>query len=141
VAGGKFQLGPDAPQAFVELHAGWHTVEFATRTMRWDTGAVRGELTVALGMPGSIRTPLMPEVPVTVSEVRSAPALVTELPTGVAVSWSPGPDVVITLGYSGTVDEALALARSLEPVDDATWAAAGVMDTSPADGCDSYFFC
>jgi hypothetical protein len=45
------------------------------------------------------------------------------------------------LGFTGTVEETLTLARSLEPVDVATWDAAGVLDTAPADGCDSYFFC
>ena len=128
--------------ALVELHTGWRRAEFATRKVQWETGSAQGELIVALGMPDSIRTGFFGGTPAMLDEVNGAAALVSELgPDLSAISWSPAPDVVVVLGFSGSVDEALALARSLEPVDVATWEAAGVLDTSEADGCDSYFFC
>ncbi len=137
-----WRLPDGAATGLVELHSGWHRAEFATRVVQWDTGSVQGELIVSVGSPGSIQTGFFGGAPATLDEVNGAPALVSELgPDVSAISWSPAPDVVVVLGFSGSVDETLALARSLEPVDVATWDAAGVRDTAPADGCDSYFFC
>lgn len=133
-------LASTADAGLIELHSGWIRTTYATRILQWDTGNVRGEVMVTLGAPGAILS-VNDETPTEPVDVRGAPALVTTLPTGTAVSWSPRPDVVVVLGYTGTVDEALALARSLEPVDEATWLAAGADVTSSADGCDSYFFC
>ncbi len=128
--------------ALVELHSGWRRAEFATRKAQWDTGSAQGELIVALGMPDSIRTGYFGiGTPSTLDDVHGAPALVSEPGSGTVVSWSPAPDVVVVLGFTGSVDEALALARSLEPVDEATWRSAGTDVTSGADGCDSFFFC
>jgi hypothetical protein len=138
--GARWLLGPNAPADLVELHTGWRRTSFATRSMQWDTGAAQGELLVTVGMPDSIlMSGLLSST--TITEVNGAPAMVTELGAATGVSWSPAPDVVVRLGYTGSVEETLALARSLEPVDGATWQAAGVLDTFPADGCDSYFFC
>ena len=131
-----------ADRELVELHSGWTRALFATRTMQWDTGTALGELIVTLGSPESVTTGYFGTTDgAGLDDVQGAPALVTDLGTNSIVTWSPAPDVVVALGYSGTPDRALALARSLEPVDVATWRAAGVLDTLPADGCDSYFFC
>ena len=97
---------------------------------------------MAFGMPDTIRTGFFGYgTPSTLDDVRGAPAMVSEPGSGTTIAWSPAPDVVVVLGFTGTVDETLALARSSEPVDVATWEAAGVRNTAPADGCDSYFFC
>lgn len=137
-----WRLPVDATGGLVETHSGWRRTEFATRVMRWDTGTVRGELIVAFGMPDTIRTGFFGYgTPSTLDDVRGAPAMVSEPGSGTTIAWSPAPDVVVVLGFTGTVEETLTLARSLEPVDVATWDAAGVLDTAPADGCDSYFFC
>ena len=134
---------PDGdPSALVELHSGWRRAEYATRRIQWDTGSAQGELIVSLGMPDSIRTGFFGfGTPATLDEVNGAPALVSQPGSGTTISWSPTPNVVVVLGFTGSVDEALALARSLEQVDEATWRSSGTDVTSSADGCDSFFFC
>ena len=134
---------PDGdPSALVELHSGWRRAEYATRRIQWDTGSAQGELIVSLGMPDSIRTGFFGfGTPATLDEVNGAPALVSQPGSGTTISWSPTPNVVVVLGFTGSVDEALALARSLEQVDEATWRSSGTDATSSADGCDSFFFC
>lgn len=137
-----WQLSDDPASGFVQTHSGWRRAEFAARVVQWDAGTVRGELIVSLGVPDSIRTGFFGYgTPSTLDDVDGAPAMVSEPGSGTTVTWSPAPDVVVVLGYSGSVDETLALARSLQVVDEATWQAAGVVDTTPADGCDSSFFC
>jgi hypothetical protein len=133
-------LASTADAGLIELHAGWTRTTYATRILQWDTGTVRGEVLVTLGAPGAMLSALN-ETSAVRGDLQGAPALVTELGTGTAVSWSPAPDVVVVLGYTGSVEETLTLARSLAVVDDATWRAAGGDVTSEADGCDSYFFC
>ncbi len=129
-----------ADAGLIELHAGWNRTTYATRIMQWDTGSVRGELMVMLGAPNAmVIEPSVP--PVVPADVRGAPAIISDLGIGTAVSWSPAPDVVVVLGYTGTAEETLALAGSLVAVDEATWRSAGADVTSSADGCDSYFFC
>lgn len=136
-----WQLGPVFDSISSELVSGWNHVAFGTRTMRWDTGTEQGELIVSIGMPDTVRSGFFPGTAAALEKVGDAPALVTTLPTGTAVSWSPAPDVVLLLGYTGSIEETLALARSVVSVDEATWLAAGVDVTSSADGCDSSFFC
>ena len=140
LAEGRWWLGPDAPSDLVRLHEGWGRTSFATRMLQWDDAGRQGEVLVTIGMPDTIRT--VPDFALTVVDsINGAPALVTDLPGGAAISWSPAPDVVVLVGITGTVDEVIELARSMTFVDVSTWNAAGIADTSPADGCNSYFFC
>ena len=139
---GGWRLGNAAPSDLVLVHEGWMRTSFATRSMLWDDDGRLGEVLITLGMPDTVRSPFFPGVEATVVDsINGAPALVTVLPTGSAISWSPAPDVVVLIGISGTTDEVIELARSMAIVDDATWAASGVDATSAADGCNSYFFC
>jgi hypothetical protein len=136
-----WRLGADSPGDLVLLHEGWNTTAFASRTLQWEVGDQRGELVITLGSPDSIRLPYQFESPAFLDSVGDATALVGDISSGAAISWSPAPDVVVVLGISGTVDEVVAMARSLEFVDVATWEAASTPNTSTDDGCGSYFFC
>ena len=49
--------------------------------------------------------------------------------------WSPQPEVTVLLGFRGTLDAALGIARRVVVVDAATWQASTTLDTSELDGC------
>jgi len=57
----------------------------------------------------------------------------------VAVVWSPEPGLVVTFGYVGEPEAALALARSVQPVDIATWESS-TAPSLPNQGC-AILFC
>jgi hypothetical protein len=76
--------------------------------------------------------------PLQLVDVNGATAAVSAAAGRVGISWSPSPGVSALVGYRGTAEDALRFVRSLQPVDRATWEAAGV--PSPIDdGCQSMF--
>jgi hypothetical protein len=72
-------------------------------------------------------------------DVGGATALVTEWqPSGpVFVVWSPEPDLVVSFSSMQSVDEAIATARSIVEVDEATWDSVSTIEHQ-RDGCNSF---
>jgi hypothetical protein len=56
-----------------------------------------------------------------------------------AVVWSPAPEVAVRLGVTGASDRAIAVARTVSPVDNATWASSTT--EVEMDGCGFYSRC
>jgi hypothetical protein len=72
-------------------------------------------------------------------DIDGQPAVATDNCFGTAVSWSLGDGAGVLFGFRGPIDEALAFARTIAPVDQATWDSQTVQDPSLQDGCDSLF--
>ncbi|MGD9999992.1 MAG: hypothetical protein AB7U39_23990, partial [Ilumatobacteraceae bacterium] len=128
----------DVPDGFVPLSEGWG-IGSASRSVRWADVA---ELSIVHGVPMGDLLPVFAGDSIEVVDVNGARGVVavTPLPDTdrVAVVWSPLPDLVVRFGWMGDADQALEVARSIAPVDQATWEATTVVDTS-GDGCNSMF--
>jgi hypothetical protein len=54
------------------------------------------------------------------------------------VLWSPEPNLVVYLGVRAPTDEAIAIARTLQSVDQATWESVSRLPNDRSDGCQSF---
>jgi META domain-containing protein len=121
--------------SFTPLHEGWG-FGAASRAVRWNAGSTVAELDIFWGVPSAFD---LLDAEISATEVRGVPALAYFDGTRAAVTWSPAPDVVVRFGLYGSLDDAIAIARSIEVVDEATWEAASVVGTAFSDGCNSMF--
>ncbi len=122
------------------------TARTAFRSLLWkDTG---GEIVAQIDISSNTDETLAGTFPfsptegeVTIGDVMDREAIVVR-PVGtdkVVIAWPVSPEVAVRLGYIGTVDDALAFARSIAVVDEAAWTQATAVDSTPRDGCDSLF--
>ncbi|HWL43179.1 MAG TPA: hypothetical protein VNQ73_09560 [Ilumatobacter sp.] len=134
---------PDGPgwelgerfEAWVLIAEAWNS-GYAGRSIRWpglaelqiDTSGVERFLTAEhFGSAGEL---------VDFDDGRQALLFAGDSST---VAWEVAPGVAAVFGYHGPGDEALAIARSIQPVDQATWEAYAAQDTFENDGCNSMF--
>lgn len=72
-------------------------------------------------------------------DIDGQPAVATDNGFVTAVSWSLGDGTGVLFGFRGPIDDALAVARTIAPVDQAAWDSQTIQDPSLRDGCDSLF--
>jgi hypothetical protein len=130
-------LGDGPLAALLPMTDRWSVTGASTQLDWFDDEIQIAQLSV--GAPGywGPSTVLYDE-PLQLVDVNGATAAVSVAAGRVGISWSPEPGVSALVGYRGTIEDALLFVRSLQPVDRATWEAAGV----PApidDGCQSMF--
>lgn len=118
--------------------AGWADGTAARTLLDQNGDRLAIEFTTASGTPAAVLTPFSGDG-IVLTEVMGAPALLFDRGGVRAVTWSPVDGIVAVLGVRDTTTDVLALARSAAVVDPATWEAASVPNTSPADGCQSMF--
>jgi hypothetical protein len=130
-----WELGLD--NSFVPVHEGWGSGA-AARIVTWSDTMIQAQLTTMRGEPdlldgvfGSVA-----DGPIGAADVDGIPAVTYRQGNVSVVAWSPEPDVVVQLALVGPADEALALARSVEPVDEGTWDAIRPRGDD-GDGCQS----
>jgi hypothetical protein len=137
---GDGQPGWDlALSSFIPVHEGWGTGA-AARDVTWtgdSTESTVAELTVMWGTPGPLVNVFSGVVDgsADLTEVGGAPAVAYQVGDISVVGWSPQPDVVAQMALVGSPEDALSLARSVQPVDVATWA--GIRAVELGDGCQS----
>ena len=128
-----------ALSSFVPVHEGWG-MGAAARDVTWTGDSAEStvaELTVMWGTPGPLVNVFTGVVngSADVTEVGGAPAATYQVGNISIVAWSPQPDVVAQLALVGSPEDALSLARSVQPVDEATWTA--IRSVELGDGCQS----
>jgi hypothetical protein len=114
------------------VHEGWR-LGGGARMVTWtraDVGPV-ARLQLLRGQPDMISHRGEPRR-VVADEIGGRPALVTDWGDSVDVQWAASADSTADLHYVGAVDAAVAMARSLRPVDAATWDA---IPPAVSDGC------
>jgi hypothetical protein len=124
------------PAGFTPVHEGWE-IGGASRWLQWSDA----ELSIMGSYPSVITNAAQQAVFDRVTDIDGAPALVYGTGEWSAVSWSPAPDIVVVFAAYGTPDEVLLIARSVAPVDQATWNSASTPAPLGDDGCSSHFFC
>jgi len=118
---------------------GWN-LGAGSRTVQWTNGAdVVAEMSIAVDLPGSLESPFNSDSVITRTTIGESVAVVWANDGRSAVSWSSQPGVVVVFGLRGSIEDALAIARSIAPVDVAAWEAASTPDVSDDDGCNSLF--
>jgi hypothetical protein len=126
------------PAGLIPVVAGW-TGAHAQRSVIWsrdDTPVI--ELSITTEAPELIADHAATAgAAVTLTDVDGAPAVGTEVAGTASVAWLSAPDVTVRLGVRSTLDAALAIARSVTPVDGATWQATTTPSTH--DGCNGLF--
>jgi hypothetical protein len=130
-----WDLGLDS--SFVPVHEGWGSGA-AARIVTWADTMMQAQLTTMWGEPGLLDNVFgrVADGPTGTAEVGGVPAVTYRQGNVSVVAWSPEPDVVAQLALVGPADDALALARSVEPVDEATWDAI-TPRSDDGDGCQS----
>ena len=120
---------------------GW-TYGAATRTVMWaDSNGTEAQLSIIHGVPAFL-TPLNIESTSRFVEINGSSGVAYQMTEQTAAMvWSPQPDVTVLLGFRGSLDDALDIARSVVTVDKATWQASSLVDTSTLDGCGGSMFC
>lgn len=120
--------GSSFPADMVQLSAGW-VGPSASRTVDWFGSTHLATVKASSGVASVLLNGVSNAVDTDVTDIGGVLALASDLGGGRArVAWTTESGVVIEVGYVGTVDDALAFARSLAPVDRAAWEAA----TTPA---------
>jgi hypothetical protein len=125
------------PDRLTLVHEGWN-LGAASRTIR-STGEPRFEMSIVHGVPSVITTPFGFATTIDLLDINGATGVAWAIEGRAAVTWSVGPDLTVVLGYGGPLETAIELARSVEPVDKATWNATTTPDPSTDDGCNSMF--
>ena len=128
-----------ALSSFIPVHEGWG-MGAAARDVTWTGDSAEStvaELTVIWGAPDLLANVVSGVVDGSagLTEVSGTPALTYQVGDISVVGWSPQPDVVAQVAFVGSPEDALLLARSVQPVDEATWA--GVRAVELGDGCQS----
>jgi hypothetical protein len=119
---------------------GW-THGAATRTVMWaDGNGTEAELSITHGVPAFL-TPLNIGSTSRYVDINGNSGVAYQGTDRAAVVWSPQPDVTVLFGFRGSLDAALAIARSVGVVETATWEASSSVDTSELDGCGGSMFC
>jgi hypothetical protein len=132
------------PTGLQPVHEGWN-LGVASRSVKWSMDdpssaePARAELLIAHGLPSLFTSAWFDSTTTQIIDVGGAPGVSFELGDRAAVVWSPSPQVTVRLGLYGSIDEAIAIARSLAPVDETTWRSATTPDPSTDDGCNSMF--
>ena len=133
---------PDLPQPerWTPVHEGWNTaVGSRTLVERTPDGATYLEMSTITGTPDAIETPGLSGV-TTLGSIGGRPALLFDHGGGAtAVTWTTSDGAVVVLGSYGPLDQLYEIAKSVVPVDQATWEAASIPDAPSHDGCDSIF--
>jgi hypothetical protein len=126
----------EAGMGLTKIHSGWSSVTMASRELKWP----EGEMWIVGGYPDVISIfPTYDSYVLSLVDVNGAVALASETEGQAALVWTAAPGLLVRIGLYGTLDEALAIARSVGEVDVTTWEAASVVDTSTDDGCNSMF--
>ena len=116
----------------------------ASRDVRWldETGDVRTELSISTGNPVIIASAFPVDGPDSTGvDVAGRRGLaIQQTPGRAVVVWSPSERVEVRLGHTGSVDEALTIARSLAELDQTTWETSSqIVPDRPDDDCHSFF--
>jgi hypothetical protein len=125
---------PALPENLVLVHEAAWTGSHGSRIVRWPSV----EMHIGLGTPELFERAWTFET-VRVGDVNGALAVTYEYGGGSSVVWSPQPDVTVLIGFYGPLEQLLAIARSVEVVDESTWTTLTKPDTSTNDGCNSMF--
>jgi hypothetical protein len=97
------------------------------REVKWSNGPGRPQAHLRITtIPDDLQIDWVPESAVEIADIGGNDAIVTTTDSTIVVRWSPEPGVLILAARIGTLDEGLAFARSVRPVDEAAWRAAAV---------------
>ena len=129
---------PAIPSGLTLVNEGWSTGAIGDRTVLWDAHGRLAELWIAVGYPAVFIDTFGVGASTTQVDVNGATAFTFQLGDVAAVVWSPSDGLIARFALIGTVDEALAIACSVRPVDQATWQRASTI-AHLQDGCDSLF--
>lgn len=123
---------------------GWNS-RFVGRNVNWyDDNQLAAEISIVHGKPEQLTYGPGPytDSDITIVDVDGVPAVVRPLPYEhdpvTLVLWSPEPDLVVYLGVRAPTDEAIAIARALQSVDQATWESVSRPPDNRSDGCQSF---
>ena len=131
-----------APQAdWTIVNEGWD-IGSAARTLQQRAAGdvLTFEMQIVVGSPAAILTPGQVGLDIELRSIGGRPALLFDRGGGnAAVTWSPSDGVVVGIGEQSVPDTVFDTASGVGTVDQATWEAASVLDTTSGDGCDSMF--
>ena len=127
------------PNGLTPVHEGW-ALSPAVRTVYWNASGVIAEMSIESGDPLAFQDPVGTDLSATtVIDVSGHRAVAFASDLTAAVVWSPAPDVTVRFGLYGTVDQAIAIARSVATVDAPAWEAATRPEPDGGDGCTGPF--
>lgn len=131
---------PTLPAGLTAVYEGWYSGA-ASRSIVWSDASDNyvTETSAVRGVPTMFTNPLTPGATLAFVDINGVRGVSYSDPGRSAVVWSPEPGLIVTVGLYDTVDAAISLARSLAPVDEATWLAATVPLPPGSDGCHSLF--
>lgn len=118
---------PDLPPDFVSFAEGSQRPA-AFRSMTWSNGLerVRAEVRIATDAPEDFELGWGPEYDRAIVDVGGSRGHLNKGDGTVTIEWAPRPDVIVTVGYRGTAEDALIFARSVSEVDVDRWTAASI---------------
>lgn len=118
----------------ISVYEGW-SIGSAYRVVNWNSDGPVGEMSIVSGAPDLFTSSWVSSAEDRVlTEVGTASALAGEQSGLAAVVWSPQPNIVVRLGIHGNLEQALAIARSVELADTAAWGSASEPGP-PASDC------
>lgn len=115
----------------IPMYEGW-SVGSAYRVVFWTSDGPVGEMSIVSGAPDLFASSWGHR---TLAEVRTSSALAAESDGLASVIWSPQPNIVVRLGIYGSLEQALAIARSVEFADAAAWESASKPGPPVYDTC------
>jgi hypothetical protein len=133
----------ELPATMSLLHEGW-LGDYTVREIDWTyDGELLAELSIWSGNPTAMQSVASLSGPFTTVDIDGHRAVASErsVPVGDPISllaWSPSTDVVIYLGMRAPLVDVVEVARTLQPVDLATWNAAARPAPPSFDGCQSF---
>lgn len=128
------------PAGLTPVYEGWYEGA-ASRTVVWSDASDNyiAEMSAVRGVSTMFANPLTQEATLEFVDVNGVPGVSYTDAGRSAVVWAPEPGLIVTVGLFDTADAAISLARSISPVDEATWLTATVPLTPGSDGCHSLF--
>ena len=127
----------NVPAGLTEIDGAWGT-GVASRHVRWG-GGPHGRAVDRARRGGHLHHAAVHRHVDQFVDIGGASGVAYAVDDRSAVIWSPEPGLVVLLALYGSVDDTIALARSVAPVDEATWLARTAPARPGQDGCNSMF--
>jgi hypothetical protein len=132
-----------SPTTPVSLHDNWDrgAIGTASRNIDWyGDNQLTAEITIAEGAADLFDSGFGDDISVVDVDGSPTEAVQLNYSTGpiTIVSWVMPSDVVVSFGVAQPLDQAVAIARSISPVDRATWESVSRQPRLAPDGCNSF---